>query len=1447
MKKTIITSLSALLIGASVQVLGAAAFPSDEVLNKTSALSGTAYLDSYLVSDTESTYSGDVAALLYFGSATTTTTVNGTNLANFLNDIWIKADASSTADRTAGALTINGNAAAKTVDGSVNILLDSYNYTAGTTAINGSSTTASDTNRVKGGINVTLKDSRITSTVSGGAAKVDNGDINITLDNTKAFAVTTPAAAANYASAQLTTGQAVVGTTSTLVNGDVNVDVKNDSWTGAVTGANGATTNVTGNVNVKISDSKALTERYDYKEDVSDYKLTETGAAIIGSNGTVNGNVKVEVSNSTTGAITGGATVNNGGVNITVSNSSVTKTLNEYTDGTASALTAADITGATVFVDKGTVINVNNSTVGNVLGGAATVKSGGVNIALDKAKLFNNIATYYSVTATTGEVTDDVNFSAKDSTYSAFYATNAAAKSNSIDGDVNVNLTGNTEFKGAQYFGGYTSNNVASKSTISGDVTVNIDSSVSGNAASIYLGAVQASAANGSATLEGSSTLNLIGVDGENNFSNYTGTIYGAYKNSEGETKNANVNFVGYKGDFKGVLGLNTSNLGTVNLDKNSNVRFVKTAAAASTSNNYNIKKLNLDSDLNVYLENTSATATHATSLYLTTGATANAGGTAITGSGDIIFDANRTINTLFIKNNDLSAWSGAFVVNGGTLNLTSTEGLYTVANNISGNGLVTSAATGLSLTGDLRNFSGSFGTGNIYLDGKLAGTINHTTGTLYINGIASSDTLILNQTAGTTYVNNDTIRNITASAGTTYLSYGKEISGDRTYNLSGNSAYDVFSNSTIDGNLKINVSGERSANFTGFTASTVNGNLDINVSGTTGTVRGINAGSNINGDYSISLANRNAGDFRAMTSTVSAPTTVNGNLNVSIVDSTFTSHGLIYGANANITKDLNVYLENVKNTGSVGVITSENERNPIATQVGGNLNFTLNGGEIGSLRLGVNHDGVAALTQYGTIAGDINAVLGGHKDESGNYHASSIATTVGKNSDGESILFTGGRHGTVNGDVNGVIVSGTYEGIIAMGPNSSTVGGSTNLTILDGTFNGAIHVGSHHLGSSTSSGIVEGDANLLVMGGTFNKDINVGAVTSFLLRTNYVRGDAIATFTGDLSKVSFAKGVNVNAASADGSKIFNFTNANGSFSANIKGFGAVNVNNSNLVGDINLVNSGNVFINGESSLEGSFVGAKVVTINEASTLSLLVTTNNQLGESVVNNGTLSLTAKDNNTGEVIQLSIATNGVSGSGEVKVHGGTFDKETSIFSIGLKGNLVMNTDPAKPIEVSSSTNAIVAVASTNASFTPAVVTMSFDVDSLKGETVTVNKVTDVRMDSWADINKITEAPVSVLAAFEFDVTQDLVQGELGVVLSFWVGANQDVANLVAFHKEDNGVWESYVSDITYDGEYAYVTVNGFSSYAIGAVPEPATYAAIFGAIALALVAYKRRNRK
>ena len=129
----------------------------------------------------------------------------------------------------------------------------------------------------------------------------------------------------------------------------------------------------------------------------------------------------------------------------------------------------------------------------------------------------------------------------------------------------------------------------------------------------------------------------------------------------------------------------------------------------------------------------------------------------------------------------------------------------------------------------------------------------------------------------------------------------------------------------------------------------------------------------------------------------------------------------------------------------------------------------------------------------------------------------------------------------------------------------------------------------------------------------------------------------------------------------------------------------------------------------------------------------------------------------------------------------------------------------------------------------------------------DSVTVNSVFNTT-DSDEGFNEILNAmnPANVLLAeaFEFDVENLGFDDKAS--LSFRIGSGFDISQFTIYHKDSEFGWElADVANLEYDGEYLSFIVDGFSSYGYIAIPEPSTYAAIFGAMALLFAAYRRKD--
>ncbi len=96
---------------------------------------------------------------------------------------------------------------------------------------------------------------------------------------------------------------------------------------------------------------------------------------------------------------------------------------------------------------------------------------------------------------------------------------------------------------------------------------------------------------------------------------------------------------------------------------------------------------------------------------------------------------------------------------------------------------------------------------------------------------------------------------------------------------------------------------------------------------------------------------------------------------------------------------------------------------------------------------------------------------------------------------------------------------------------------------------------------------------------------------------------------------------------------------------------------------------------------------------------------------------------------------------------------------------------------------------------------------------------------------------------------DGSLDIVVDGESVDLSDIIDFGEDATIVIADTKDQQAALDAFLGMIKYDdnGELKTATVSDLHNLSgnIASVPEPAAYAAIFGALALALAAYKRRK--
>ena len=259
-------------------------------------------------------------------------------------------------------------------------------------------------------------------------------------------------------------------------------------------------------------------------------------------------------------------------------------------------------------------------------------------------------------------------------------------------------------------------------------------------------------------------------------------------------------------------------------------------------------------------------------------------------------------------------------------------------------------------------------------------------------------------------------------------------------------------------------------------------------------------------------------------------------------------------------------------------------------------------------------------------------------------------------------------------------------------------------------------------------------------------------------------------------------------------------------------GAGSLNVNGS--MADF----KGSLIVSAGVMNANNGLGAKSVSIENGATLGVALGNGALENASVANNGTLSLKRGTLADGATFALS----DYSGAGAVKAYGGILNGNT--FTAGKSESF-----ESSPITVGTGANDVQSVKFSDK------LSLDFDVSGLGEAALSVNEI-----KASTDLGGIKG---DVLTAFDVDLTDN--SNDYTVVFSAYVGSVEDASKLLAWHKSADGVWTKLDTLIDYADEIASITVDSLGSYAFSQVPEPATYAAIFGALALAFAAYRRRK--
>lgn len=238
-------------------------------------------------------------------------------------------------------------------------------------------------------------------------------------------------------------------------------------------------------------------------------------------------------------------------------------------------------------------------------------------------------------------------------------------------------------------------------------------------------------------------------------------------------------------------------------------------------------------------------------------------------------------------------------------------------------------------------------------------------------------------------------------------------------------------------------------------------------------------------------------------------------------------------------------------------------------------------------------------------------------------------------------------------------------------------------------------------------------------------------------------------------------------------------------------------------------------------------LGASSISIAEGASLGLKIAGDNALsGENLAlsNKGTIILTAAAGlSAGD---YSISSSAISDYGATKTYGGNLVNGS--FVVEAAKEISLDT-VGESVSVSSNGRAVLSDGS-------ALVEMAFN-----SESATINSA----KTATQSLIDLLGSDFEAISAYDFDVAID--SGGT-VVLSFLVAnSSLSLEDFTIYQRSEGGEWTeaSGVENLAYDGEYLSFMVSDLQGYGYAAVPEPATCAAILGAIAMALALYRKRK--
>ena len=1260
--------------------------------------------------------------------------------------------------------------------------------TAGNVVVGGKGTGAS----MEAGADIVVDGVKIDSLVAGGAEGASvNGDINVTV---KSGTV-----------ASLSGGKGGIHT------GNTNITVENGSVAN-IYGGDQHGGQIKGDISVNVKDGTVGT--------IYGANYVSTSEKASDFNG-VNGNVKIDVSGGTVNHIRGGINSTNAGDAATAKSKMVLNGNVEVNVSGNAHIGAADgesilATGGSYgSVNGNTTINISDNAVveGIVAGGASRTDDKGVKSTYINVKGGTLNGDIYGGGLKYSTVTENTNVNISGGTVNANVYGGGATETTIVNGNANVNITGGT-VAGSVYGAG-------NSDLIKGNTNVKMTSGTIGDNSSvvkhvaIYGGGEKGTIIEGSTKVEvsgGSMLANyesgngVYGAGTENTVKGNTEVIISGgslnnYTNVQGSDRLSLYNRVAGAG-VGGVVEGNSS----ITIRGGENIVNVMGAGVGAT----------VKGNTNVTIDGASVGDVMGGNIFARSGKVweKDYTGGEVLGTANVEIKNGATVGMVIGGNS-----SGVTV---GSTNVTISDS--TVKNNVVGGNSVISGPVKSSYIagGTVVNVE------NSTINGDIRGG-NNTSNSDLFNGDFSSfkvSSVDINVTGNSTVGNGlESIR----GAGGSYAS----VEGAVNIDLSGNSIFNgtilagSSGNGTSVGSTNIKISDNVVVNGNvyggGKNGGVVNGNTNVTLSGNA-SIKGTLNGGGVNGT-----------------------TIVEGKkvLNLGTVDAAYKGTSALKIADfdtINVAKGTTASVEKIEQNLTGAVAGSR-------TFVNEGANFTVEGDIVNTLENATNNGSfVAGLTSVkgdlqsggsAIVKGTVKTVINGADTKLKYFYGGNGGNQKGSDPNFRAIMDS--RVGAVDVTVN----DGSIDMIVGNGAMLSDVNGNVGITVNGGTIGGIYGAGSN--------GLIGGDVNITVNGGTFKGDQS-GAYTIAIA----AGGANNANDSIDVSTISGSTNVVIGGDAKLNGDVFG--GGWGGYTGKKQGGvinGGTNItlkDNATILGTIYGGGiAGNTVINGKKTLnigtaDAAYNGASALKVADFQKIGIVngsaefasytqaaegtlikVFEKGKLAMSLNSESQFSDTSLEN-AGEVAfkrgrladNASVTLKSYNGSGKVSAFGGTF--ADGVFTAGKSESF-----ESSAITVGTGANDVQTVKFGDK------LALDFDVAGLGESALTVNEIKES-----TDLNGIAG---NVLAAYDVDLTDN--SNDYTVVFSAYVGEIEAADALVAWHKGKDGVWTRLDTSIDYADKIASIVVDGFSSYAFSQVPEPATYAAIFGALALAFAAYRRRK--